>query len=65
MRGDDPDHGVTHFPVRPVSGPLSWGHVVAWVRIVRQAQVGAQHVDAGLLIFGPVISQARHGIHPG
>ena len=43
----------------------SGGSLVARVGLVRHAQIGAQHIDAGLPVLGPVIRQARHGIHPG
>ena len=62
---DEPDDGVAHLPVRPVSGPFGWGGVLARVRVVGQAQVGAQHVDAGLPVLLPVIGEPRHGVHAG
>ena len=62
---DEPDDGVAHFPVRPVSGPFGRVSVVARVRIVGQAQVGAQNVDAGLPVLLPVIGQPGHGVHAG
>ena len=66
MGADEPDDGVAHLPVRPVSESASVrGGLVARVRIVGQAQVGAQHIDAGLPVVLPVISQARHGVHAG
>jgi hypothetical protein len=27
-------------------------------------QIGAEDIDAGLTVFPPVVSQARHGVHP-
>ena len=65
MVADQTDDGVPHLPVSPVGSPLGRFGIVARVRIVGQAQVAAQHIDAGLPVFAPVISQARHGIHPG
>jgi hypothetical protein len=64
VRGDDPNDGVTHLPVRQISGPLSRISIVARVRVVGQAQVAAENIDAGLPVLFPVFSQARHGIHP-
>ena len=65
MRGDDPDDGMAHFPVRPVSGPVSRDGILARLQSIGQAQITAQHINAGLPVLGPVIRQARHGIHPG
>ena len=65
VRGDDPDDSVTYLAAGLVSGPFSRGSVVARIRIGGQAQIGTQHIDAGLPVPGPVIRQARHGIHPG
>ena len=44
---------------------LRLGSVLARIGLVGHAQIGAQHIDAGLPVFLPVISQARHGVHPG
>ena len=65
VRGDDPDDGVADFAAGPEGKPLRLGSLLARIRLVRHAQIAAQHVDAGLPVLGPVISQARHGIHPG
>jgi hypothetical protein len=61
----EPDDGVAHLSVRPASGPRSRGSVVARVRIIGQAQVGAQNIDAGLPVLLPVICQPGHGVHAG
>ena len=45
--------------------PLRAGSFVARIGLVRHAQIGAQHIDAGLPVLGPVIRQARHDMHPG
>jgi hypothetical protein len=63
MGADKPDDGVAHFPVRPVSSPFGRVSAVARIRLVRQAQVGAENIDAGLTVLFPVIGQARHGMH--
>jgi len=64
VRGDDPDDDVADLSAGPVRGPFSRGSLVARVRIVGQAQVGTEHVNARLPVLGPVISQTRHGVHP-
>jgi hypothetical protein len=65
VRGDDPDDGAAHLPVRQISGPLTRISIVARVRIMGQVQVAAENIDAGLPVFFPVFSQACHGVHPG
>ena len=65
VRGDDPDDGVADFAAGLEGKPLRRGSILARVGLVWHAQVGAQHIDAGLPVLLPVISQARHGIHPG
>ena len=65
MRGDDPDHGVADFAAGPEGKPLWLGSILARIGLVWHAQIAAQHIDAGLSVLGPVIRQARHGIHPG
>jgi hypothetical protein len=57
--------GVADFAVGAEGKPLRPGSILARVGLVWQAQVGAQHIDAGLPVLGPVVRQARHGIHPG
>ena len=56
-------HDLTHLQVRPVIGPFGRGSVAARVRIVGQAQIGTEDIDAGLPVLLPVISQPRHGMH--
>ena len=65
VRGDDPDDGVADFAAGPEGKPLRPGSLVARIGLVWHAQIGAQHIDAGLPVLGPVIRQARHGVHPG
>ena len=65
VRGDDPDDGVADFAAGPEGKPLRPGSILARIGLVWHAQIGAQHVDAGLPVLLPVIRQARHGIHPG
>ena len=65
VRGDDPDDGVADFAAGPEGKPLRLGSILARIGLVWHAQIGAQHIDARLPVLGPVISQARHGIHPG
>ena len=63
--GDDPDDGVAHLAAGAEGQPLRRRCPLARVGLVGHAQVGAQHVDAGLPVRPPVIGQARHGMHPG
>ena len=65
VRGDDPDDGVADFAAGPEGKPLRLGSILARVGLVGHAQIGAQHIDAGLPVLRPVIGQARHGVHPG
>ena len=65
VSGDDPDDGVADFPGGLEGKPLRLGSILAGVGLIRHPQVSAQHVDAGLPVLLPVISQARHGVHPG
>ena len=64
VRGDDPDDRVADFADGLEGKSLRLGSVLARIGLVWHAQIGAQHVDAGLPVFLPVISQARHGVHP-
>jgi hypothetical protein len=48
-----------------VISPVRSGSLFARVRLVRHAQIAAQHVDAGLPVLLPVIGQDRHGVHAG
>src|SRR5215472_2902134 len=64
VRGDDPDDGVADFAVGLEGKPFWLGSILARIGLVWHAQIGAQHVDAGLPVFLPVIGQARQGIHP-
>ncbi len=63
-RGDDADDRVADFADSLEGKPLRLGSVLAGIRPVRHAKIGAQHIDAGLPIFLPVIGQARHGVNP-
>jgi len=65
MRGDDPDDGVADLAAGPEGQPLLHGGIIAGLRFIRHAQVAAQHLDTHLPVVLPVISQARHRIHPG
>ena len=65
VRGDDPDDSVADFAVGLEGKSLRLGSVLARIGLVGHAQIGAQHIDAGLPVLLPVISQARHGVHPG
>jgi len=65
MGADEPDDRVAHFPIRSVSSLFGWVGILARVWIVGQAQIGAQHIDAGLPVLLPVIGQPRHGVHAG
>ena len=62
--GDDPDDGVADFADGLEGKSLRLGSVLAGIRLVWHAQIGAQHIDAGLPVFLPVISQTCHGVHP-
>ena len=64
VRGDDPDDSVADFADGLEGKPLRPGGVLARIGLIWHAQIGAQHIDAGLPVFLPVISQARHGVHP-
>ena len=64
MRGDEADDGVAHLPVRAVSGPVRRGGAVTRVGVIGQSQVGAQDINAGLPVLGPVVGQPGHGVHP-
>jgi hypothetical protein len=55
VSADKPDDGVAHLPVRPVGGPLRRSSVLARVGVVRQAQAGAQDIDAGLPVLLPIV----------
>ena len=35
------------------------------LRLVWQAQIGAQHINAGLPVRPPVVAQTCHGVHTG
>ena len=56
---------MADFAAGPEGKPLWLGSILARIGLVWHAQIAAQHIDAGLPVLGPVISQARHGIHPG
>ena len=56
---------MADFAAGPEGKPLRLGSILARIGLVWHAQIAAQHIDAGLPVLGPVISQARHGIHPG
>ena len=64
VRGDDPDDGVTDFAVGLEDKSFRLRSIMARIGHVRHTQIGAQHIDAGLAVFKPVISQPRHGVHP-
>ena len=40
------------------------GSVLAGIGFIWHAQIGAEHVNAGLPVFLPVICQARDSVHP-
>ena len=65
MCGDHPDDGVADLAAGLEGQPLLHGGIIAGPRFIRHAQVGAQHVNTHLPVILPVISQARHRIHPG
>ena len=65
VRGDDPDDGVADFADGLEGKSFRLGSVLAGIGLVWHARVGAQHIDAGLPVFPPVISQTRQiGIGP-
>jgi hypothetical protein len=59
-----PDDRVAHFTDGLEGQSLLFGSVLAGIGRVGHAQIGAQHIDASLPVFLPVISQAGHGVHP-
>jgi len=63
--GDDPDDGVADFAVGLEGKTLLLRSIMARVRLIGHAQIGTQHVDAGLPVLLPVIGQTCHGVHPG
>jgi hypothetical protein len=58
MVAHDPDSGP---PDLAVASPM----LRRVSRVVRQAQVGAEDVDAGLALILPVVGQPCHRVHPG
>ena len=63
--GDDADDGAADFAQGLERLPGGGGCVLAGVGLVGHAQVGAQDVDAGLALLGPVIGQPGHRVDPG
>jgi len=63
--GDDPDDGVADVAAGLEGQPLLQRGILAGVWFVGHAQIAAEHIDAGLPILLPIISQARHRIDPG
>ena len=41
VRGDDPDDGMADFAAGPEGKPLRPGSLIAWIWLIRHAQVGA------------------------
>jgi hypothetical protein len=65
MGADEPDDGEADFAAGPECKPLRLRSVIARIRFVGQAQVGAENVDAGLPVLLPVVGQPGHGVHAG
>jgi hypothetical protein len=65
VRGDDPDDGVADFAVSLEGTPVPQWNLFTRIRLIWDAQIAAQHINAGLPILRPVIGQDRHGVHPG
>jgi hypothetical protein len=65
MRGDNPNDRMADLADSIKGTPLRLASVLARIQLVWHAQISAEHVDTGLPVFLPVISQARHGVHPG
>jgi len=65
MRSDDPDDSVADLAAGLEGKPHRLRSLIARVSLVGHPQVAAQHIDTGLPVLLPVISQTRHGVHPG
>jgi hypothetical protein len=61
----DPDDGVPDFAAGRKGKSLRLGSLFTWVRLLWHAQVGTQHIDAGLPVLLPVVSQSGHGVYAG
>jgi hypothetical protein len=57
---NDPDDSVANLAIGAEGEPLLSGSTVTWVRLIGQAQVRAQHINAGL----PVLPLARRHDQP-
>jgi hypothetical protein len=57
--------GILPLPAGPEGKPLASGGILSRIRLVRHAQITAQHINAGLPVLRPVIRQARQRIYPG
>jgi hypothetical protein len=64
MLGDDMHYGVADFAAGLEGKLFSCGNAFAGIRLIRHPRISTQHIDAGLPVGLPVISQGRHGVHP-
>jgi len=63
MSADNPDDRMADLLIGTELQPALRRRTLARIGLVRHPHVGAQHVDAGLPVLLPVISQARHGVY--
>jgi hypothetical protein len=64
MRGNNAGDRTPDFAKGLEGLLLRLGSILARIGWVRHAHIGAEHVNAGLPVSLPVISQSRHGVHP-
>jgi hypothetical protein len=64
VRSNDANNRVADLAESLEGEPLSPGSIRAGIGLVRHPQVGAQHIDAGLPVLLPVISQPRMAYTP-